>query len=62
MNEQFSMQIVDKLRSKAEAAMEIAQKEWSAELLQQQLGNLAGYMLGIADGIELQLKLQKGAD
>lgn len=51
--------LADTLRKKAKEMVETSQNEWSGEVLHTLIGDFAGYITGIADGIDFWLSLEK---
>lgn len=49
----------DILRKKSNALMQETQNEYSSDTLHMLIGNYAGYIIGVADGIDFVLSLQK---
>lgn len=52
----------DTLRKKAKEMIETSQNEWSGEVLHTLIGDFAGYITGVADGIDFWLSLEKEKD
>lgn len=58
-DDEMANKLADTLRTKANELMQEAQNEWSGEVLHTLIGNFAGYIIGVADGIDFYLSLQK---
>lgn len=56
---EMANKLADTLRVKANELMQETQNEYSADTLHTLIGNYAGYIIGVADGIDFYLSLQK---
>lgn len=51
--------LAETLRRKAKSMVEQSENEWSGEVLHTLIGDFAGYITGVADGIDFWLAFQK---
>lgn len=56
---EMANKLADTLRTKSREIMQETQNEYSSDTLHILIGNYAGYIIGVADGIDFYLSLQK---
>lgn len=56
---EMASKLADTLRAKSNELMQETQNEYSSDTLHVLIGNFAGYIIGVADGIDFYLSLQK---